>query len=389
MDMILDSAKIIQKSGTFVLYLVAIYWSTEAVMKYWSEPAVTSIQYTFGDADQKIQFPALTFCPLYDFYPNIPYYVKVLSDECQLPFQQECVPSTWHADGYCDDSVNSHYCKYDGGDCCGPDLNTQYCQTCQCFEPEIKNGSHYNTRDYSGESFSDLIGECIKLNPSINLRKVMDKLMFSRDEYIQVTLLENKNIIENWEESKEQLWTDIFHPDFGYCYIFDLSRVEKFDGLSVANQYHIVISLNYTTFSLQLTDFLHFNLWMHEPDDLASNLHLSRELIFMTENRIRLSKSKVVQADPPLQRLPPCTKESKSLCHARQLHLLLEENYGCEMSVFYSASHFTNTSYQFLPECTNDVIRKVLSQMLMFYFTEIIGFTLKIYLCFSFSLGIE
>ena len=128
---------------------------------------------------------------------------------------------------------------------------------------------------------------------------------------------------------------------------------------------------------------------MHEPDDLASNLHLSRELIFMTENRIRLSKSKVVQADPPLQRLPPCTKESKSLCHARQLHLLLEENYGCEMSVFYSASHFTNTSYQFLPECTNDVIRKVLSQMLMFYFTEIIGFTLKIYLCFSFSLGIE
>ena len=137
MDRILDSAKIIQKSGTFVLYLVAIYWSTEAVMKYWSEPAVTSIQYTFGDADQKIEFPALTFCPLYNFYPNIPYYVKVLSNECQLPLQQECL---WHADGYCDDSVNSHFCKYDGGDCCGPDVNTQYCQTCQCFEPEIKNG---------------------------------------------------------------------------------------------------------------------------------------------------------------------------------------------------------------------------------------------------------
>ena len=91
MDRIIDSAKIIQKSGTFVLYLVAIYWSTEAVMKYWSEPAVTSIQYTFGDADQKIEFPALTFCPLYNFYPNIPYYVKVLSNECQLPLQQECL----------------------------------------------------------------------------------------------------------------------------------------------------------------------------------------------------------------------------------------------------------------------------------------------------------
>ena len=56
MDRILDSAKIIQKSVTFALYLVAIYWSTEAVMKYWSEPAVTSIQHTFGDADQKFSF---------------------------------------------------------------------------------------------------------------------------------------------------------------------------------------------------------------------------------------------------------------------------------------------------------------------------------------------
>ena len=117
---------------------------------------------------------------------------------------------------------------------------------------------------------------------------------------------------------------------------------------------------------------------MHEPDDLASNLHLSRDLLFMDENRIRLTKSKVVQADPPLQRLPPCSKESKSLCHGRQLHSLLEETHDCKMSVFYSASHFTNTSYQFLPECTNDVIKKVLSQILMFYFTEIIGFTLRI-----------
>ena len=128
---------------------------------------------------------------------------------------------------------------------------------------------------------------------------------------------------------------------------------------------------------------------MHEPDDLASNLHLSRDLLFMDENRIRLTKSKVVQADPPLQRLPPCSKESKSLCHARQLHSLLEENYDCKTSVFYSASHFTNTSYQFLPECTNDVIREVLSQLLMFYFTEIIGFSLRIYSFFLFSLGIE
>ena len=121
---------------------------------------------------------------------------------------------------------------------------------------------------------------------------------------------------------------------------------------------------------------------MHESDELASNSHLSRELLFFSENRIRLTKSKVVQADPPLQRLPPCSKESKSLCHARKLHSLLAETHECKMSIFYSGSQFSNTSYQFLPECTNDVIRKVWHQMLMFYFTGIIGFTLEINQCF-------
>ena len=351
MDRIGDKpAKLLQKFSRFFLYLVAIYWSTEALMKYWSEPAVTSIQYTFGDAEQKIHFPALTFCALHDFFPYIPHYVKVLSNECQLPLQQEC---SWHADGYCDDSVNSYYCKYDGGDCCGPDVNTYYCQICQCFEPEIKNGSHYNTRDYSGESFSDLIIECIELNPSINMTKVMNKLMYSRDENIEVTLLENKNIIENWEESKNQLWTDIFHPDFGYCHIFDLSRAEKFDSLSVANQYQIAIMIT-------VLDFRFFDLWMHESNELASNSHLQKRLDFYSYFDIRLSKSKILQPDPPLQRLPPCSNESKSICLARQFHSLLEENHDCKMSFFYGGNHFTNTSYQFLPECTNVVIRKVL-----------------------------
>ena len=25
-------------------------------------------------------------------------------------------------------------CNYDGGDCCGPSVNTQYCTYCQCIE---------------------------------------------------------------------------------------------------------------------------------------------------------------------------------------------------------------------------------------------------------------
>ena len=40
----------------------------------------------------------------------------------------------WIEDGYCDDINNNIDCDYDGGDCCGPNRNTQYCSVCQCLE---------------------------------------------------------------------------------------------------------------------------------------------------------------------------------------------------------------------------------------------------------------
>ena len=40
----------------------------------------------------------------------------------------------WIADGYCDDINNNLACTYDGGDCCGANVNTQYCSECLCLE---------------------------------------------------------------------------------------------------------------------------------------------------------------------------------------------------------------------------------------------------------------
>ena len=40
----------------------------------------------------------------------------------------------WYiGDGYCDDSNNNKECDYDGGDCCGDNVNTDYCNDCQCL----------------------------------------------------------------------------------------------------------------------------------------------------------------------------------------------------------------------------------------------------------------
>ena len=43
----------------------------------------------------------------------------------------------WIADFYCDDINNNIECNYDGGDCCGPNANTLYCQECLCLNDTI------------------------------------------------------------------------------------------------------------------------------------------------------------------------------------------------------------------------------------------------------------
>ena len=41
----------------------------------------------------------------------------------------------WANDSYCDDANNNAICNFDGGDCCGPNVDTQYCEICECLDP--------------------------------------------------------------------------------------------------------------------------------------------------------------------------------------------------------------------------------------------------------------
>ena len=43
--------------------------------------------------------------------------------------------SLYKGDNICDDENNNKGCHYDGGDCCGNNLNTQYCSVCKCKDP--------------------------------------------------------------------------------------------------------------------------------------------------------------------------------------------------------------------------------------------------------------
>ena len=63
-----------------------------------------------------------------------------------------CTRSDWQADNYCDDINNNAECNYDGGDCCGPNVDTTYCDDCQCLDPNFTTTTTTSTTTTSTTS---------------------------------------------------------------------------------------------------------------------------------------------------------------------------------------------------------------------------------------------
>ena len=89
----------------FALYLVCVYWSTQAFIKYQSEPAITTIKYEFDKNQQGHLFPLMTFCK------SSPDYPSVFGTECgwiqsdwTCPFPQE-FQDTYVGNGNCDSDL--------------------------------------------------------------------------------------------------------------------------------------------------------------------------------------------------------------------------------------------------------------------------------------------
>ena len=55
---------------------------------------------------------------------------------CTCYLDKVCAAGYHLADGYCNDETNNLECNYDGGDCCGHNINTKYCTECKCLHQE-------------------------------------------------------------------------------------------------------------------------------------------------------------------------------------------------------------------------------------------------------------
>jgi len=56
------------------------------------------------------------------------------SDECTKQIKGKCGTAKWKGDKNCDDDNNNAGCDWDGGDCCGPSNSYDYCDKCKCLD---------------------------------------------------------------------------------------------------------------------------------------------------------------------------------------------------------------------------------------------------------------
>ena len=61
--------------------------------------------------------------------------IKSHCSECvclQPDVDEQNIRNQLVGDGYCNDETNNPNCNFDGGDCCGPCLNEEFCSECHC-----------------------------------------------------------------------------------------------------------------------------------------------------------------------------------------------------------------------------------------------------------------
>ena len=83
-----------------------------------------------GDCDNSLECEGDLNC---DVFNECPSNLGFNSDVACCSSETFCSDPAMMGDGYCWDATNNEECNWDGGDCCGG--NVDYCADCTCLDP--------------------------------------------------------------------------------------------------------------------------------------------------------------------------------------------------------------------------------------------------------------
>ena len=261
-------------------------------------------------------------------------------------------------DGFCEDRFNTPHCNFDGGDCCGSNVNLYFCEECQCIGTSSED---FEFRDYAGESFQQLIKECIEIDRNVDLINIFKALGYPRKDVIDgILLLDEEQNITSRNETKDQAWTSGFHLEFGYCHTFDLRRIPRFSWLPS----HLSFSIMFKIKKRDMLGFLHkeketpnFHNTKVEASfgaTIPNNPLFGHQII----HNVYMSKRHITLPQDQLQRLP-CSKEPHYSCIHNSIQDMLEKTYGCKIPVLSNGYQLLNYTYKKLPDCSNNITFEV------------------------------
>ena len=98
-------------------------------------------------------------------------------------------------DGWCDDENNNNGCGFDGGDCCGPDVKTQYCSECECLGENITSTA--SPGPFCSCSMEDTIGcELLIYFHKIIWKRAYSNLIFKAVKHLTLSVMAIVGIIQ-------------------------------------------------------------------------------------------------------------------------------------------------------------------------------------------------
>ena len=188
-------------------------------------------------------------------------------------------------------------------------------------------------------------------NPDILIQEIVDA-SWDIDDIINEVYIKTDN---DQITAKGNIWTPVYHNDYGICYTLD---IRKADNFSDTNKASITVSLEFTGYnpfgsSGKADILMHTNEDLPSATDYSSILNYYPSIDWPSEYNIKQTK---VLRQPSNSR--PCADSHEKVCKDIHLYNLIKETYSCEIPISFTGNHLPMN--ETLQSCHSKIILKAL-----------------------------
>ena len=207
--------------------------------------------------------------------------------------------------------------------------------------------------------FIHALTDCVKKNKSFMISTLMNSFQDERRDIINITRFWDGFQHTELKDLDNQIWSRVFHPLNGPCFMFDLSNINEFK--------HIL----YQGYARPEFDFLlsknipwkKIRIFLHTKYDLPDAYQLNFRIDVKISNKTRFAHGILIRkttSDRESSRKIPCTKYEYNTCQNIEDNNLILNKYNCQIPIMHYGQHLEDTIPQETPTCSDEVAKKAI-----------------------------